>query len=100
MNCFLRRVAVASLLLSLFAFFVPAAQASPRTSSGSVLRLEGGWIQAMIAWFRGTPPAGADDALHAMTSADGTTTTTSSGGIGPLTGSCLDPSGGKWCPGT
>ncbi|HEX9943852.1 MAG TPA: hypothetical protein VGG03_17710 [Thermoanaerobaculia bacterium] len=91
-----RAVAVALVTAVLTATAAPAVQARPLTKSQTSFRLTSGdWLDAALVWlgqlFATAPQA--PESLDMQKKAPSTDPTGGSGGITPMTGSCIDPNG-------
>ena len=95
---FMSRVLIAvTVALALTTLSVPTASALPLDAGREVLRLDGSWFQAVLAWIAHLLPAGDHGALQQVRTASGTGSDKTT--IGPMTGSCIDPQGTGHCGG-
>jgi len=84
----LSRITIAAaFVLGLLLSTVPV-QAQPRDPDSSLLTLDASWIDAALGWLEGLLGGGDSESLHSTS-----TVTTTLPGVGPLSGSCIDPQG-------
>jgi hypothetical protein len=90
-----RVLTVAAVVLSLIVLSVPAAHARPLDEASAGLRLDVSWLEAALSWLTGFIPTAEGPTPQRAIEAATFTTDTSTGMMQPMTGSCIDPQGGR-----
>ncbi|HEX3529990.1 MAG TPA: hypothetical protein VH988_23265 [Thermoanaerobaculia bacterium] len=93
-----RVLTVSAVVLSLAVLSVPVANARPQDDRTPAVHHEASWLQTAMSWIANLLGGDHHEALAQSTST-GTGTGTLTGGVTPMTGSCIDPNGGPRCGG-